>query len=186
MTAQDYYNPPQEMVDHYEKRNKDHVARVAANLRLFAKTVRDKKLREQIVLRAFTHDKSKFSGKERLPYIWLTEYFRCKRLKKPFTYPEGAKELVDAASDYHTEHNSHHPEAHKDINKMPDIDIIEMIGDWTAMAQEFKQDNGSAEGWAHKKIGTHKGAKWNFNKERTAFIYDTIATMDKVNEEKKA
>ena len=37
---------------------------------------------------------------------------------------------------------------------MSEVDLIEMVCDWTAMAQEFDQDNGSARGWADKTIGS--------------------------------
>lgn len=48
--------------------------------------------------------------------------------------------------------------------------LIEMVCDWTAMAQEFGEERGSARGWADKVIGK----RIMFNAERRQFIYRMI------------
>ena len=53
---------------------------------------------------------------------------------------------------------------------MSDVDIIEMVCDWTAMALEFGQDGGSARGWADKTIGQ----RVEFNHDRQRLIYSTV------------
>jgi hypothetical protein len=58
---------------------------------------------------------------------------------------------------------------------MSDVDLIEMVCDWTAMAQEFGQDGGSARGWADRTVGTRIG----FNAEKRRFIYRTIEELDR-------
>jgi hypothetical protein len=52
--------------------------------------------------------------------------------------------------------------------------LIEMVCDWTAMAQEFQQSGGSARGWADKTVGK----RVQFNVEKTGFIYDSICLLD--------
>lgn len=100
------------------------------------------------------HDTSKFGPEERIPYIWLTEYYHYQFYGQPFTYPAGVEEQVQAAIQHHVTTNRHHPEFHADSNDMSDVDLFEMVCDWTAMAQEFGQDGGSACGWADKTIGS--------------------------------
>lgn len=76
---------------------------------------------------------------------------------------------------HHVTSNRHHPEFHSDPNDMSDVDLIEMVCDWTAMAQEFGQDSGSARGWADKTVGKRVG----FNAEKRRFIYQTIEELDR-------
>ncbi len=70
--------------------------------------------------------------------------------------------------------NRHHPEYHADPNDMPEVDLIEMICDWTAMSLEFGQDGGSARGWADKTIGI----RVHFNDAKRGFIYEMIELLD--------
>ena len=58
---------------------------------------------------------------------------------------------------------------------MSDVDLIEMVCDWTAMAQEFGQDGGSARGWADKTIGNRVA----FNPDKRRFIYQMIEELDR-------
>ena len=57
---------------------------------------------------------------------------------------------------------------------MTEVDLIEMVCDWTAMSQEFGEDSGSARGWADKTIGK----RVEFNTANTQFVYRTIAELD--------
>lgn len=164
--------PTPEMVAYYERRTHEHVARVRRCLALLAPVIgHDEELSE----RARAHDASKFGPEERIPYVWLTEYHRCRRRGEPFQYPAGVEELVRRAVRHHLTTNRHHPEFHVNPNDMSDVDLIEMVCDWTAMAQEFGQDGGSARGWADKTVG-HRLA---FNPEKRQFIYQVIAELDK-------
>jgi hypothetical protein len=130
---------------------------------------------EQLLERARVHDASKFSPEERIPYVWLTEYHRCRRNGEPFEYPAGVAEKVKRAIHHHVTTNRHHPEFHADPNDMSDIDLIEMVCDWTAMAQEFGQDGGSARGWADKMVGRRVA----FNAAKRGFIYQVIEELDR-------
>jgi hypothetical protein len=84
------------------------------------------------------------------------------------------EELVRAAIKHHVTTNRHHPEFHDDPNDMTDVDLIEMVCDWTAMSQEFDQNGGSARGWADKTIGT----RVLFNNNRREFVYQKIEQLD--------
>lgn len=172
----DNSEPPSKMVASYERRTNEHIERVRKCLLLMADvTDYGDELRE----RAETHDASKFEPEERVPYIWLTEYHRCRRSGEPFEYPAGMEERVRRAIDHHVASNRHHPEYHADTNSMTDVDIIEMVCDWTAMAMEFGQCGGSARGWADRTIGN----RVHFNDERRAFVYEMIELLDKVRDQ---
>ena len=169
MTAS--HQPTAEMVAFFERRTREHIARVADCLAIIAAaTEHGEQLRE----RARIHDRSKFGPEERLPYIWLTEFHRCRRTGEPFRYPDGMEQRVRAAIDHHLTTNRHHPEFRADPNEMTDVDLIEMVCDWTAMAIELGQDGGSARGWADKTIGS----RLQLNEERSRFVYATLELLD--------
>jgi hypothetical protein len=165
--------PTTEMQAFFARRTKEHIERVRQCIFLIAdKTPYADELRQ----RAAVHDDSKFSDAEREPYTWLTEYYRCRRVNEPFSYPPGVTDLVRLAIEHHVTSNRHHPDFHSDPNEMSDVDLIEMVCDWTAMSIEFGQDEGSARGWADKTIGD----RVLFNPERRAFVYQTIDLLDSV------
>ena len=74
---------------------------------------------------------------------------------------------------HHVTTNRLHPEAHANPNDMSDVDLIEMVCDWTAMAQEF--EGGSARAWADKTVGKRVA----FNAEKRQFIYRVIDELDR-------
>lgn len=163
--------PTSEMVAFFEQRTNEHIARVRNCLHLLiGKTGFDDELKR----RAKMHDASKFGEVERVPYIWLTEFHRCRQINEPFTYPDGIEETVKNAINHHLTNNRHHVDFHSNPNDMSDVDLIEMVCDWTAMAQELEQDGGSARGWADKTIGH----QINFNRDRTNYLYSIIDLLD--------
>ena len=164
--------PTKEMVAYYERRTNEHIERVRRCLALLA-GVTD--YGEELALRGKVHDASKFGPEERTAYIWLTEYHRCRKRGEPFEYPDGVAQQVKMAIQHHVTSNRHHPEFHADPNDMSDVDLIEMVCDWTAMAQEFDQDGGSARGWADKTVGKRVA----FNAEKRSFIYRMIDELDR-------
>jgi hypothetical protein len=163
--------PTSEMIAFFDRRTKEHIERVRNCLFLMA-TVTN--YPDELKERAKVHDASKFTPPERVPYIWLTEFHRCRRSGEPFSYPEGMEKLVCGAIEHHLKVNRHHPEYHGDPNEMTEVDLIEMVCDWTAMSQEFGQDGGSSRGWADKTIGN----RFLFNDEKRRFIYEMIALLD--------
>ena len=167
-----HQEPTGEMIQFFEQRTHAHIERVRKQLRRMA-TLKTEHANE-LEQRAIDHDASKFSLEERVPYIWLTEYHRCRKAGKPFNYPNGMTERVEKAIQHHVSTNRHHPEHHTNPNDMTDIDIIEMVCDWTAMSEEFDQDGGSARRWAERTVG----ARVKFNSERRDFIFHIISLLD--------
>jgi hypothetical protein len=168
----DRIEPTPEMLAFYERRTREHIERVRRCLALLAPLTDHG---DELSERARAHDASKFGPEERIPYVWLTEHHRCRRSGEPFEYPEGVAEAVQRAIRHHVTTNRHHPEFHADPNDMSDVDLIEMVCDWTAMAQEFGQDGGSARGWADKVVGKRVA----FNAEKQRFIYRMIEELDR-------
>lgn len=163
--------PTPEMIAFFEQRTREHIARVGRCLAVMAAVT---EYGDELHQRARVHDASKFGPDERVPYIWLTEHHRCRHVGKSFSYPEGIEARVRAAIEHHMQANRHHAEFHADPNDMTDIDLIEMVCDWTAMAQEFGQDGRSARAWADKTIGV----RLHFNDERRRFVYAIIELLD--------
>ena len=168
----DRIEPTWEMLAFYERRTKEHIERVRRCLALLARVT---DYGEELIERARVHDASKFAPEEYIPYVWLTEYHRHRRNGEPFEYPEGVAERVRLAIHHHVTTNRHHPEFHADPNGMTDVDLIEMVCDWTAMAQEFGQDGGSARGWADKTVAKRVA----FSAEKRRFIYQMIEELDR-------
>jgi len=84
---------------------------------------------DELTQRANLHDASKFGLEERIPYIWLTEFYRCRHVREPFTYPDGMAAHIRAAVIHHQTTNRHHPEFHSDPSEMTDVDLVEMVCD---------------------------------------------------------
>ena len=173
MNAPPPIDPTPEMFAFYERRTNEHIERVRRCLMLLANATEHT---AELTARADVHDASKFDPEERIPYVWLTEYHRCRKTGEPFAYPAGIEAAVKQAVHHHVTSNRHHPDFHADPNDMSDIDLIEMVCDWTAMAQEFNQDGGSARGWADKKVGTRIA----FNADKRRFIYRVIEELDRL------
>lgn len=179
--------PTETMISNFYDRTNHHIGLVAKNLNYIASYYRSKgedwaySLAEALIKRASTHDASKFSEPEYYPYIWITEFHRCKNSNIEFSYPPGVKKLADEASLHHILNNSHHPEFHDhggEFISMGILDTIEMVCDWTAMSEELGQGN-SARNWADKNVGK----KWNFCDFTTDLIYKTIDTLERVKAE---
>ena len=166
------HEPTAAMIAFYERRTAEHIERVRRCLMTMAEVTDHS---DELVKRSLIHDASKFDPEERIPYIWLTEFYRCKRDCEPFIYPDGMEQRVRDAIAHHMSRNRHHPEFHADPNDMTEVDLIEMVCDWTAMAQEFKQCGGSARGWADKTVGD----RIPFDTEKRRFIYETIRLLDR-------
>lgn len=165
--------PTAEMIAFYERRTQAHIERVRRNLTLLAE---ERECGAELLARGEVHDASKFGSAERIPYIWLTEFHRCRWRRIPFSYPDGMETRVQTAIQHHLTTNRHHPEFHDDPNQMTEVDLIEMVCDWTAMSEEFGQDEGSARGWAERTIG-HRVP---FNDEKTRFVFAVIEQLDRL------
>ncbi|MCC6509872.1 MAG: hypothetical protein IT423_12235 [Pirellulaceae bacterium] len=164
--------PTPAMIDFFHQRTAQHIERVRRSLKLMAGHTEHA---QALYDRARMHDLSKFGSHERLGYIWVTEYHRHIRQGRPFEYPPGVPELAQAAMQHHYRNNRHHHEFHADPNEMLDVDLIEMVCDWTAMAQEFGEADGSARSWANKVIGT----RCHLQPARHTFVLEMITLLDR-------
>ena len=163
--------PTPEMVAFFERRTAEHIDRVRKCLYVLAAATDHA---QALLERASVHDESKYSTEERVPYIWMTEFHRCRHRGEAFEYPEGMEAQVRAAIDHHMANNRHHPDFHADPNDMTEVDLIEMVCDWTAMSMEFDECDGSARSWADKTIGT----RVHFNEKNRDFVYRMIELLD--------
>lgn len=115
------------------------------------------------------HDLSKFSTNEFQAYLLLHYNYEKKntcQLSKDYY------QTIQQGLNHHHQHNSHHPEAHQNVNNMPLIDLIEMVCDWTAIAEE--NDHYSCYEWARKNLTK----KWDFSTAKINQIYDIIYQLD--------
>jgi len=165
--------PSKEMFEFYTKRTGDHIARVRNNIKTILTHFSDLDEKE-LLKRGKDHDASKYSEKEFIPYVWLTEFHRCQNDNIPFEYPAGIEEQVEPASEHHINNNRHHPESFNDPNEMTLIDVIEMVADWNAMSQELGT---SLKDWV--KTTLHKDKKWVFDKKHLNWINNLVSIFEK-------
>ncbi len=169
ITAAAMPEPTEEMIRNYEERTQRHIDMVRKWILLLEP--RGSFTAEELAERGSQHDADKYSPEKRVPYIWVTEYYRLKNAGEDI--PAEVQEAYDASREATGDHvsiNRHHPEAHDGPNAMTEMDVAEMVADWSAMAEELGE--GSARGWADKNVGT----KWKFDKEHVEMIdYDRSA-----------
>lgn len=165
--------PTEEMTEFFVSRTKYHISLVQRHMKSLAGILPHG---EELIERGTKHDESKWSEEEMIPYTWLTHFHKCKRDGQSLVYPDGVEKAIKKAMTHHIAHNRHHHEFHQDPNNMTEIDLIEMVCDWTAMSEELNQDSHSAKWWADKVVGK----KINLNREKSIFLYNTIALLDSV------
>lgn len=175
----------QEMKDFFDKRTKRHIALVQK----FCKKIEDydPDRFNGLVERGRTHDQSKLENPEKDPYIWITWQYKCKADGTEFDAPFGLDEKMSQATEHHVKNNRHHPEFHSgqevdlinrkdrdkppkkmvDASAMKDIDVAEMIADWSAMSEE---KSSSLRGWADKNVNV----RWKFTDAQKVLIYELI------------
>lgn len=170
------------MLKFFDERTNKHIERVKENAKKISAKV--KGLEKQVA----SHDASKFQEPEYTPYVWLTEFYRCKQENIPFKYPEGIEPQTKEATLHHIRNNPHHPEywdANKanidlssnrdsanqpqviDATKMNEVSMAEMVCDWAAMSQE---KGTSLKEWADNNINK----RWRFTDKQVQFIYDLV------------
>jgi hypothetical protein len=140
--------------ERYFKRTVEHIHRVQMNM-LTVVTKFDRELslsdeqRRILMYRVMIHDQSKFSDIQTGPYIELTEYHNQRKVlgNKDYDYPTPEiKNKVEVAVRHHYQCENHHPERMKGlVMKMDSLEVIEVVCDLQAMAQEFNE--GSCAGY---------------------------------------
>jgi hypothetical protein len=166
--------PSPQMLEYFLRRTREHIALVSRNLEKVGKHPDYQQYAGLLQQRAAVHDASKFVEPERTPRIWAAEFTRCNTMGEPFEYPPGMQVQLAAAEQHHLRLNSHHPEYHPHPDSMSVLDTIEMVCDWTAMAQARNECQGSARCWAEKCLGH----VYLFGEEKRALIFRIIAILE--------
>lgn len=165
------------MREHFKKRTAKHIDLVKKYCERLNNNFDDL---SGILERGERHDASKYSDEEKLPYIYLTWEYRCKRKNIPFTMSPFMRKLIKGATKHHITTNAHHPECSDPSNpkkgelvdgtKMSNLDLAEMVADWAAMSEEL---GGTPKEWADDNVGV----KWKFTPEQKEKIYLYIQTI---------
>lgn len=121
---------------------KEHIGKVRDRL---------KQVREALWLRGTRHDASKLEEPEKSAYDALAEFKSSHEMVYGSPeYAEGLK-ILGPALDHHYAHNSHHPQHYTNgIDGMSLLDIIEMLADWKAAGERYKDGN-IAQSLAHNR-----------------------------------
>lgn len=189
ITFKEYYNMDQvtdEMNDWFIKRTNKHIELVQK----YAKMIEDYDSEFNGLLeRCKEHDASKFEDSERIPYIFITWRYKCKRDGKSFEISDSMKDKMLKSSLHHVKNNKHHPEYWSeestinredrdkppeemvDATSMDEISIAEMVADWKAVGFEM---NNSAKEWADKNVNI----RWKFTDKQKDLIYELIEVVE--------
>lgn len=112
---------------------KEHIDKVQERLAMVSMNLRD---------RAHAHDASKLEEPEKSAYDRLMEFKSSHEMiyGSP-DYAEGLK-ILGPALDHHYAANSHHPQHYENgIGGMSLLDLIEMLCDWKAAGERYKDGN---------------------------------------------
>lgn len=151
---------PPDAIEHFEKRTKEHIARVQENAK---KLVTYVDLSPDFLDRVAQHDRSKFYSDIYQGYVWIDYHYNCNA-----DYP--SKEIRDLATSCYKKHyqeERHHPEHYSNCNDMTIEDLAEMICDWHAMSQEL--GGKTSDFWKNK-----ASRKYNFDECRKNTIEKLI------------
>ncbi len=176
-----------EMEDWFIERTERHIKLVNKYAKKIMKERPDIGLTQE---RIDEHDKSKYSDKEKIPYIFISWYYKMLNQGKEFKIPANIKERMNEASYQHVISNKHHPEYYdadnikNNINEynrdksdfvvdgrnMDNISLAEMVADWCSVS--FEVGKNTPLQW----FEDNKNVKWKFTDEQEEFIYDMIKT----------
>jgi len=88
------------------------------------------------------HDRSKFSINQFKPYVEITEYHYQKAQGTEHKYTDDIQKIVDKAINEHYLVENHHPQRlENSLSTMNKYELIEVICDLQAMANEFNKDS---------------------------------------------
>jgi len=186
----------EEMIEHYITRTTKHVNLVKANGNYIINnmSIPDDQKFEFLNLLS-VHDKSKFENPEKDLYVLISWKYHIEEDKfKEMNLPQWLQEKMVKISEVHLKNNKHHPEYWDDnlisgfldtqdrddiddnlivnAKKMPNINILEMVCDWTAISQEMHNNSDSTQ-WANDNVNK----RWLFSDEQVNLIYKAIKTL---------
>lgn len=174
----------EEMTNWYKKRTENHINLVRKYCKKIHEVYGDRF--DEILERAKIHDQSKYEDPEIIPYIFITWDYKCKDENVEFNIPEDIQDKMNEATEHHVKSNSHHPEYHSyqeeiinredrdkppkeliDATSMPELDLVEMCADWSAMSEE---KGGTPMEWADKNVNV----RWKFTEDQVDLIYEVL------------
>lgn len=119
-----------------------HIVTVSRRMRQFWR---------ELEYRAAYHDASKLEEPEKSAYDALMEFKSTHDMTYcSADYDEGLK-ILGPALDHHYEVNNHHPQHYENgINGMSLLDVVEMLCDWKAAGERYK-DGSIQQSLAHNK-----------------------------------
>lgn len=153
-----------EKMNRYFNRTVEHIHRVQKNMLYLVTNFRNEvvfkssggegfemtdEVCRELMYNVMKHDQSKFNQIQFRPYIELTEYHHQRKTlgNKDYEYPNSKiSAAVDHAVRNHYYVENHHPERMEGrAEKMSPFELIEVVCDLQAMAQEFNE--GSCRGY---------------------------------------
>jgi len=182
----------EEMKNHFDERTNEHIHRVQKYAAKLCNAYKDEL--SDLIRITNKHDKSKFSEPEYTPYLVISWSYKCKFKGIDFDVPEDMKSKMLKATTHHVLTNPHHPEFWSenrnpinsenrdkpkeliDATTMPTLYLAEMVADWSAMAEEYKNTEGPYK-WAEDNINI----RWKFSDKQVKLIYEFIDFLWKDN-----
>lgn len=185
-----------EKLNRYFRRTVEHIHRVQNNMVYLVAECRgfeftagpdhfkmDDESCRRLMWNVMKHDQSKFSEEQFQPYVELTEYYYQRKVlgNKEYAYAPFVEQEVEDAVDDHYRKENHHPERNHGLAlKMSFLELIEVVCDLQAMAEEFNE--GSCRGyfenvWVKKQsVNFCDDFDWEVSKE---FMNQVISLFEK-------
>lgn len=167
-----YHEPTLQMRELFLVRTRKHIQMVDHHLNLCEGILGLTK--NELSLRGIAHDQSKFGPEEETAYIWLNWLYHKKVEIKDYQLPEDVMVKVMDTLKTHSLKNSHHPEFYEDCNQMKAIDLVEMVCDWMAIAEENMGPGSSCRSWAEANLEK----KWSFSFQMKSLVFEIISKIE--------
>lgn len=134
--------------------------------------VRIAEVTSELYQRAAFHDRSKLEEPEKSAYDALMEFKSSHDMTYGSPeYAEGLK-ILGSALDHHYAYNSHHPQHYPNgIDGMSLLDVIEMLADWKAAGERYKDGN-IMQSLAHNR------ARFGISDQLFAILENTVKELE--------
>lgn len=194
--------PTTEMVDWFKARTTRHCKLVVKYIDIISTelyTIDNDILKlalDVLQTRKNAHDADKFREPLMTPYVWIAWRYKNQReSNKQISISDTMLRRMDEATKRHILANPHHPECSAgqvridptdrdkstssiDASKMEFEDVIEMVADWSAMAEEL---GGTAREWYEK----CSNVRWTFSNMQNMLIRRCIKIVEDYLEKEK-
>ncbi len=151
-----------EMEDFFLKRTYAHIKQVQDNIKRICLAYPE--FKSELMKRATYHDKDKFI----IPYYYSQILRVWGKYHPDFIRDSDVLELSGKAIFRHIKSNRHHIEFYnRNMSKMQDVDIAEMIADNAAMSKEYHTD---LRNWLNKNVFN----KYKFSEHQIEMLYNFV------------